>query len=95
MFISTEVKALLIGQGVEQKEREAMLEFLNAQPALEKVFNLLTYQLGPDVMVAIKAKIHTQGSEKELINRINEIEAAFKEAFPDVIWLFFEPDDKD
>ncbi|MDC0598527.1 cation diffusion facilitator family transporter [Gammaproteobacteria bacterium] len=95
LFIGVEVKALIIGQGVEKKEREAMLSFLEAQNDIEQVFNLITLQLGNDVMVAIKAKIHPQSSDIQLIAAINRCEANFKEEFPKVLWCFFEPDIKD
>ncbi len=92
IFISIEVKALLIGQGVSENERKKMLAFLDGQEQIEKVFNLLSYQLGADVLVALKVKMKTQGSEKALIEEINAIEKAFRQEFPEVLWLFFEPD---
>ena len=95
LFIGIEVKALLIGQGVEPVTREHMLTFLAARPEVEKVFNLLTLQMGNDVMVAVKAKMDGQQSAEELIIAINTCEAAFKEQFPETMWLFFEPDNQD
>jgi len=52
-------------------------------------------QMGPDVMVAIKAKMRPTGSEDGLIDAINKVEREFHDAFPMVTWLFFEPDNKD
>ena len=95
IFIGIEVKALLIGQGVEPKTREKMLSFLQSRPEIEKIFNLLTLQMGNDVMVAIKAKMVTQQSADELITAINTCEVAFKQKFPETMWLFFEPDNQD
>jgi cation diffusion facilitator family transporter len=95
VFVAIEVKALLIGQSVEPRLLEQMREFLQAQPEVASVYNLLTMQLGPDAMVAVKAAMTPQGSEKELLNSINRVERAFREAFPSVIWLFFEPDHAD
>lgn len=95
IFISIEVKALLIGQGVKPSERERMLVFLKEQEKIDEVFNLLTYQLGSDVMVAIKAKMKRQESDIALIKAINHVEKQFKLNFPEVLWLFFEPDIKD
>jgi len=90
--VAIEVKALLVGQGVEAPVRRAMIAFLAADPAVENVFELLTLHMGPDVMVAVKAKMREQGSEAALIDEINRVEAAFKARFPQVQWLFFEPD---
>jgi len=95
IFISIEVKALLIGQGVKPSERKRMMDFLLEQKQVDEVFNLLTYQLGTDVMVAIKAKMKRQDSDIALIESINDVEKSFKQSFPDVLWLFFEPDIKD
>ena len=92
IMIGREVKALLIGQGVDGRTREAMLRFLMQREELDQVFNLLTLQLGDDVMVAVKAKMVDTQSSDELIHAINSCEAAFREAFPQVLWLFFEPD---
>jgi cation diffusion facilitator family transporter len=95
VLIAIEVKALLIGQGVEKHTKKAMREFLDNRPEVEHVYNFLTMQMGPDAMVAIKAKMVTTGSELELIRAINRVEHDFKTAFPLTQWLFFEPDNKD
>ena len=90
--VAIEVKALLVGLGVEPAVRAEMMQFLRAQPAMEDVLNLLTLHLGADVMVAVKAKMRPQGGEEALIDAINAIEAQFRKKFPQVKWLFFEPD---
>jgi cation diffusion facilitator family transporter len=90
--VAIEVKAMLVGQGVEPRVRAAMLEFLGAQPAVEHVIDLLTLHMGSDVMVAVKAKMRPQPGVDELAEAINAIEAALKERFPQVRWVFFEPD---
>ncbi len=91
-LVAIEVKALLVGQGVDPYRKKEMQSFLHEQDAIENVFNLLTLQMGTDVMVAIKAKMHDRGSALSLINDINAIEVKFKQNFPEVKWLFFEPD---
>jgi hypothetical protein len=72
--------------------RRGMIAFLEADPAIEHVFELLTLHMGPDVMVAVKAKMREQGSQAALIDEINRVEAAFKARFPQAQWIFFEPD---
>ena len=69
-----------------------MLTFLESQPGVERIFNLLTMQMGDDVMTAIKAQMAPQASDTALIEAINRVEAAFKLQFPNVVWCFFEPD---
>lgn len=95
VFIAVEVKALLIGQGVEPRTKDAMLRFLGAREEIKQVYNLLTLQMGPDVMVAIKAEMARYLSPRDLIDDINRVETAFRAEFPDVRWCFFEPDSRD
>ncbi|HEY4091184.1 MAG TPA: cation diffusion facilitator family transporter [Luteibacter sp.] len=90
--VAREVKALLIGQGVEPKRRAEMVAFLEARPEIEQVYNLLTLQMGPDVMVATKAKMAPAPTPRAMIEAINIVEADFKARFKDVRWSFFEPD---
>jgi cation diffusion facilitator family transporter len=94
-LIGIEVQALLIGQSVEPEKRVQMLKFLETQAEIDQVFNLLTLQLGKDVMVAVKAKMAKTDSAEALVGAINRCETAFKKAYPQVLWLFFEPDLKD
>jgi cation diffusion facilitator family transporter len=90
--VAVQVKAMLIGQGVEPMVRAHMLSWLEEQAAVEKILDLLTLHMGGDVMVAVKAKMRPQGSLDALVDEINAIEAAFKVRFPQTQWIFFEPD---
>lgn len=94
-LLGREVKALLIGQGVEYEIREEMNRFLIDHKDVAELYNLLTLQLGDDVMVAVKARMEETESSRELIFAINRCEVEFKEKFPQVLWLFFEPDLED
>jgi len=93
--VAIEVKALLVGQGVEAPVRRAMIDFLEADAAVDAVLELLTLHMGPDVMVAVKARMREHGSQAALIDEINRVEAAFKARFPQTRWIFFEPDVRD
>jgi len=92
VFVAREVASLLVGQSVEPRLREAISDFVRAQPEVDRMFNLITLQLGPDVMVAIKAQMRGELSAGELIDAINRVEAAMKQQFPEIRWSFFEPD---
>ena len=92
VLVGVEVKALLIGEGVEPRVRREMMTFLGEQPAIEQVLNLITLHMGADVMVAVKARMRVQGSEEALVRAINATEAAFRQRFSNVAWVFFEPD---
>lgn len=92
VLLAVEVKALLIGQGVEPRRRAELLTFLKSRPEVAEVLNLITLQMGPDVMVAVKAKMEPASSDRGLIDAINAVEAAMKAEFTDIRWSFFEPD---
>ena len=92
ILVGVEIKALLIGQGVEGRVLARMRAFLAEQAEVETVYNVLTQQMGRDVMVAVKAKMTPAPSAVALVEAINRVERSFRQAFPDVRWLFFEPD---
>lgn len=92
VFISIEVKAMLIGQSVDPQLKAQMQEFLAQRPEIEKVFNLLTLQLGNDIMVSIKAKMRGEDSALGMVAQINTVERELKRRFPGVRFSFFEPD---
>jgi len=95
VLVAIEVKALLIGQGIEPRRREQLLVFLRECPEVDEVLNLITLQMGPDVMVAVKARMRPTTDSLGMIAAINTVEAAMKAAFTDVRWSFFEPDTTD
>jgi cation diffusion facilitator family transporter len=90
--VAIEVKALLIGQGMEPRRRDELMAFLKSRPEVAEVLNLITLQMGPDVMVAVKARMQPAADNESLIEAINTVEAAMKAQFDDVRWSFFEPD---
>ena len=92
LLIGVQVKGLLLGQSAEPEVLVAMKKHLTDAPEVIELYNLLTQQLGSEIMVAIKARMQPQGSEVGLIDAINRVEAGFRVAFPEVRWIFFEPD---
>jgi cation diffusion facilitator family transporter len=92
VMVGIQVKSLLVGQGVEEPVRRAMVAFLEGQAAVERVLDLRTLHMGPDVVVAVKARMRDHGGQDALIDAINRTEVAFKARFPEVQWTFFEPD---
>jgi cation diffusion facilitator family transporter len=89
--IGIEIKALLIGQSAAPEAEARLREFLLAQDGVEQVYRLITYQLGTTFMVAVKARMKAR-SVDELVAAINRTEAATRAEFPEIQWLFFEPD---
>ena len=90
-LLGIEIKGLLIGQSAEPETEIAIRRFIEERQEVTRVFSVITLQLGGSLMVAVKA--HMRGeSANELVASINRVEVALREAFPDIQWLFFEPD---
>ena len=89
--IGREIKGLLIGQSADPQTVEQLRRFVEAREGVEKVYRVLTLQLGTSLMVSCKVKIKAT-TAGQLVARINEVEAALRVEFPEIQWLFFEPD---
>jgi divalent metal cation (Fe/Co/Zn/Cd) transporter len=84
---------MLIGQSADPLVNADMRAFLEGRPEIERVYNLITLQMGDDIMVALKARMnHTAAPVGETINAV---EVALKRRFPHVRFSFFEPDNVD
>ena len=95
ILVGVETASLLVGQGVEPQVLAALRQHLEQRAEIAHVYNLLTQQMGEDVMLAVKARLHPQGSEDRLVDAINRVEASLRIAFPQLRWIFFEPDRAD
>jgi cation diffusion facilitator family transporter len=95
ILVGIEVKALLVGQSAEPRTLAHMRTHLEGLPSVAQVYSLITQQLGSEVMVAVKARMHPLASDVALIDAINAAERSLRAAFPQVRWVFFEPDLQD
>jgi cation diffusion facilitator family transporter len=93
--IVREVKGLIIGESADPLVHDAIGGFLGARPEVEQVLNLITLQWGDRVVVAVKARMKEKQDIPRLLEQINACEADLKRQFPEVAWIFFEPDDTD
>jgi len=91
ILIGIEIKGLLIGQSAEAETETRMREFLQRREEIEKIYKILTLQLGTSLMVAVKAKMKAADAAG-LVAGINRAEHALRAEFPEIQWLFFEPD---
>lgn len=89
--VTREVKAMITGESIGKEKEEEMKIFLEQQPEIEKVMNLITIQWGIEKMVALKIQMKKTGSEEKMIENISVVEEKFQEKFH-VKWSFFEPD---
>ena len=95
MFVATRMKALIVGRSADPDIVAAIEQSIDGDAAIDKLFNAITLQLGPTIMLAAKIKLHPQVSMELAVTQINALEKRIKEQFPEVQWCFFEPDNED
>lgn len=92
IFLGIKIKGFLIGQSTDQFTRDEIIQYLDSREEIEEVLNILTLQLGAQIMVAVKAKMTPALNNNELINNINNCEKGLRKSYPQIKWVFFEPD---
>lgn len=92
IMVAREVKELLIGESVDQELEREMQDFIRGRDEVDELLNVITLQLGKDVMLAAKARMAPQESNRAMVEAINRVEKAIHGKFPQVRWTFFEPD---
>ena len=95
ILVGKQIMSLLIGSGAEAYKEKEYVETLESYEDIEKILAIKTLQLGNDVMLAVKAQMRFFDSSTKMIESINKIEADMKKKFPEIMWSFFEPDNKD
>ena len=91
-FVIREVKAMITGESAAPEVNAAIRAHIEEHPHVEHVINLITLQWGEQLMIAVQAKMHPQGSDRALIDAINEVEESLQNTWPQAKWCFFEPD---
>jgi cation diffusion facilitator family transporter len=94
ILLGVKIKNLLIGQSADDETCTQIRNLLEARPEIEKLLNVITLQLGAQIMVAVKAKMAAVESVDQLIDNINACESGLKKDNPAIQWVFFEPDTK-
>ena len=92
IFVALRIRSLLVGRSAEPALQQVIDEIIASQDGIEKVFNTITMQFGPKVMLAAKLKLSAGMSIETAIEQINELERRIKERAPEVGWCFMEPD---
>ncbi len=94
-FIAIRIKRLLVGTSAEEDLQEAIAELIRSDPEIHGLFNAITQQMGPQVMLAAKIRMRPGISIESAVASINALERRIKERFPEVGWCFIEPDIED
>jgi divalent metal cation (Fe/Co/Zn/Cd) transporter len=91
-LVAREVKSMIIGESASPEVRRAIDAHLRARTEIRSIINLITLQWGRHVVVAVQAEMIDYNSGRAMVDAINIIEAELQEKFPQVRWVFFEPD---
>lgn len=92
LFVAARVHDLLIGRSAEPGLQRSIRERIEGDEHVVELFNLITFQLGPDVLVAAKIRVRDGLSNAEACAEVNDLERRIREEFPQVEWSFFETD---
>ncbi|WP_250500667.1 cation diffusion facilitator family transporter [Caballeronia sp. GAWG1-5s-s] len=91
-LVAREVKSMIVGESASPEVRKAIDAHLRARPEVTHIISLITLQWGKHLVVAVQAEMIDYASGRAMIDAINVIEDDLQRAFPQVRWVFFEPD---
>jgi divalent metal cation (Fe/Co/Zn/Cd) transporter len=92
ILLARETKGLLIGEAAHPKVRDSILRIAHNDPDVSGVNGVLTVQMGPNQVLAALSAEFLDGLNTGQIERcVTRIEAAIKQAHPDVRTLFVKP----
>ena len=92
IFIAIRMKGLIVGRSAEEELQVAIRKQIESSNGIEELLNAITFQLGPQVMLAVKVRMTPGQNVESAISNLNALERAIKANFPEVKWCFFEPD---
>jgi cation diffusion facilitator family transporter len=92
IFIAIRMKGLIVGRSAEEELQKAIREQIESTDGIEDLLNAITFQLGPQVMLAVKVRMAPGQTVESAIANLNALERSIKANFPEVKWCFFEPD---
>ncbi|MCB9914831.1 MAG: cation diffusion facilitator family transporter [Planctomycetes bacterium] len=95
LFVAVRVHDLLIGRSADPALQASLRAEVEADDHVEEVYNLITYQLGPQVLVAVKLRLRDGLSHAEAIAQVNELERELRTKHPEIGWSFVETDVED
>ena len=94
VFVAIRIKALLIGRSADPDLAEAIEVLIAKDDDIVEVYNVITLQLGPQVMLAAKIRMRSGLGIDLACEKINALEDQLQARFPEIAWSFVEPDVK-
>ena len=95
IFVATRVKQMLIGRSADPAVVARIEAEIGADPAVLRVFRVITIQIGSEIMLAAKLRLREALSADAACEEINRLERRLKERVPELRWSFIEPDVED
>ncbi len=92
VFVAIRVQKLLIGRSADSDIEAAIAESIRDDADTLEVFNVITLQMGANIMVAAKIRLAPELPVATACERINELEVELKQRVPGIGWCFIEPD---
>jgi cation diffusion facilitator family transporter len=92
VFIAIRIKGLIVGRSAEEDLQQGIRAEVAANAGIDDLLNAITLQLGPQVMLALKVRMHAGLSIEQAVDHLNQLERSIKAKFPEVAWCFVEPD---
>jgi divalent metal cation (Fe/Co/Zn/Cd) transporter len=92
-LLARESEGLLIGEGVEPAVLARMREIVAAENAVDGVGDLRTMYFGPDdLLVNLDVAFRAGLPAEQIQEAVGRIEAALKEAYPEIGRIYIEVD---
>lgn len=91
-FLIIRMKDLLIGKSADPEIETAIRRYLETDPMIETILNIITVQIGPYIMLAGKIRLKKGIEITEACRAINRMESNLKKEIPQIRWSFMEPD---
>ena len=93
IVLGMETKSLLVGEGANDDDVEAIEQAILAGPEAERIIHMKTLYLGPDeLLVAAKVGFHADQKLLEVSTAVNVIERRVRQAVPAARVIYIEPD---
>ncbi len=92
LFIARRIRSLLVGRSAEPELQALINRIIASDPAIDRLLNTITIQMGPQVMLAAKIAMQPGLRIEEAVRCINDLERRLKAEAPEIGWCFLEPD---
>lgn len=95
-LLAREVKSLIVGEKSSKDYRQEIQNFFTQENSEVKILTIISLATGSnEVMIAMKITAGSLQKSSDLIDSINRVEIVTKKRFPEIKWLFIEPDNKE